>query len=53
MRETGLPYLCRVRWPAVYRAWCPFLSRVWLCVYEFWQGFMQVGGRESEREKDF
>ena len=49
----GLPYLCRVRWPAIYMAGCPFLGRVWLCGYEFWQGFMQVGGRESEREKDF
>jgi hypothetical protein len=50
---AGLPYLCRVRWLVVYRAWCPFLGRVWLGGYGFWQGFMQVGGRESEREKDF
>ena len=50
---AGLPYLCRVRWLAVYKAWCPFLGRVWLGGYGFWQGFMQVGGRESEREKDF
>ena len=50
---AGLPYLCRVRCLVVYRAWCPFLGRVWLGGYGFWQGFMQVGGRESEREKDF
>jgi hypothetical protein len=32
---------------------CVGVGRVWLCGYGFWQGFMQVEGRESEREKHF
>ena len=50
-RETRLPYLCRVRWSAVCRAWCPFLGRVWLCGYGFgkvlckWEG-EKVSGKK-------
>jgi hypothetical protein len=32
---------------------CVGVGKVWLCGYGFWQGFMQVEGRESEREKHF
>jgi len=45
---NGLPYLCRVRWPAVCRAWCPSLLFITLAGYVgAWAvvSFMQVGGR--------
>jgi hypothetical protein len=45
--ENGLPYLCRVRWSAVCRAWCPSLLFITLAGYVgVWAvvSFMQVGG---------
>jgi hypothetical protein len=45
---NGLPYLCKVRWPAVCRAWCPSLLFITLAGYVgAWAvvSFMQVGGR--------
>jgi hypothetical protein len=46
---SGLPYLCRVRWSAVCRAWCPSLLFITLAGYMgAWAvvSFMQVGCKE-------
>jgi hypothetical protein len=45
---NGMPYLCRVRWPAVCMAWCPSLLFITLAGYVGARAvvsFMQVGGR--------
>jgi len=46
---SGLPYLCRVRWSAVCRAWCPSLLFITLAGYVGARAvvsFMQVGCKE-------